>query len=56
MPSKISTLCELLGLVGVALAVGNLAGFWLGVLAGALMLIVVGYALGDDGVLPPGER
>ncbi len=53
MPEKLSTACELAGLVLVAAAVGALAGLWWGVLVAGVILVVLGIALGAPALRPP---
>lgn len=53
MPSKLSDVVEIIGLVLIAVAVGALAGAWWGVLALGVAAVVYGIALHDGGS-PPG--
>ncbi len=46
MNDLISTACECLGAVGIAVAVGFLLGAWVGVLVGSFELVGLGYLLG----------
>lgn len=54
LASDYSDLLEVGGLIGVAVAVGHLAGFWWGVLAGS-MLAVAYSMLAPDASLPSGD-
>ena len=57
MRVSLSDLCELVGLIRIAVAVGALCGAWWGVLVGGVELVLLGVATGrsDVGAVPAGD-